>query len=70
MAHKHKQLAVEETNHGQWVETVYEDEEYKVTRDIITMLDAWQPGPAQTTTVHDWPIRVVEGIVAHPGSTT
>ena len=34
------------------------------------MLKTWQPGPGQNATIPDWPIQVVEGVVAHPGTTT
>ena len=57
-------MELEETNSGYYAETVPEDEEYKINRDILSMLETWQPGPALLTTKYDWPIRVVKGIVA------
>ena len=57
--HLEQPVAVEESSYGYHI---HEDKEYKFTRNILNMLKTWHPGPALSTTVYDWPIRVVKGM--------
>ena len=67
---QHKQLeTIAGTNSGPNIQAAQESKEYQHTKNNLTMLETWQLGLLAATT-HDWPIEVVEGIVAHPLTTT